>query len=321
MYSGLGTVAFPGPVDGASSYRVVGTCTSAASDGYQSELWVPLYAPACGTSLDMVALAHDPGGALLAYATALGVPVTGTPPDETASATLGAWQNDIGTVAIDATNAPAGSRSLSASLELRRGGRPFWDWSPAHPSVAIAPGGSASLARGYPAGFAGRLRTTLSYGPPDGPEDGRAWIVEADATLASRSIDLSAALPPRLSLATLSYGGGTPEASWKQLGADPALDAVLLLYRWTVGTDYYFWQVIAPPGTTSFAYPALPAELAVFESDASAGSPYLTISAYDASETVGYAAFKRMSLILDGVLRPPESAVLRGTDTHTVIAP
>lgn len=315
--SGTGTVTFAGAVEGASSYRVDAACTAAfADDGFVPSL--PVALSGCGASLDAVALARAPGGALLAYATAFDVPITGTEPSQTATVALGDWQTDFGTLVVDATNAPAGSEFLAAALAPRRGARVFFQSGSAAAAV-IASGGSASLALTHPTTFAtsAQVRANLWYAS-DGVSDGSAGIVlPAEPLSGPIAIDLSADLPPRLSAAELVATGGTFVASWRQAAADPGLDGVVVSTGWLATNGEHSWHFVAPPGTTSLALPPLPAELAAYAPDAESGSAHLQLVAYDDLETQGYAAFKATRLgLLRGLGSNPDLAI-RYTSTAT----
>lgn len=313
--TGFGAVSFPGPVDGASSYRVDASCTAAfADEGYVSPLAMPVVSPACGASFDTVAIARAPGGALLAYATALGVPITGEAPSQSATVTLGPWQTEFGALDLDVTSVPAGGTFVYATLSPRRNGRTFFQ-SGSGDAADVETLGSASLALWYPPALAtsARLFATVEYGPY--PHDGTGWVVEADAPLAPRSLDLATILPPRLSGAALVAGeGGALVASWQQAAPDPSLDAIVVSTSWTGDDGEHLWTAVAAPAT-SFVFPALPPELSAFAPSAVAPPAGFGVTAYDVAGTDGYAAFKATRL---GVLYDEpetESWSLRGTAT------
>jgi hypothetical protein len=312
----------PGPVDGASRYLVDASCSAAFADaGYVETLSLSL--TGCTSSIDALALARNADGTFAAYAAALDVFVGGTTSVDPARVTLGPWQTQFGTLALELTNAPPGSRSVTALLDPRRDGRLFWRaetgaWS------AIAQGGSTSVSLAYPQAFAtsGRLEVDVSFGPSwDDPDAGTGWIIDGDAALASRSFDLSAAIPPRLSGAKLTTSGGALVASWQQAGVDAGLDGVILGTAWISANGVYVdhvWRIVAPPGTTSFTFPPLPVELAAFAPGSGAWPTYFSVTAYDGSETHGYAAFRSTRLgLLDAPfpIREIPDSVLRGSST------
>lgn len=311
-FTGIGDVTFSDAVEGASSYRVDAACTGVfADEGYVASL--PIWLAGCGASLDAVALARAPGGVLLAFATAVDVPITGTAPSQTASVALGAWRTDFGTLTVDATNAPAGSEFLYTTLAPRRAGRVF-SQSGSGAAAAVTAGGSASLALTYPGSFAASARVAaLLYFDTSGVSDGTAGIVLRAAPLpGSVTIDLSADLPPRLTGAAIVETDGTFATSWRQAAADPGLDGTILRTQWSAANGEHLWRVVVPPGTTSFALPPLPAELAAHAPIAGAGPATLDVTAYDDPEAHGYAAFKATRLgLLDGF--PPDDLALRTT--------
>ncbi len=314
----------PGPVDGSSRYLVDASCSAAFADaGYVETLslrvtdWSP--------TVDLLALARNADGAFVAYAEALDVGIDNSTPLDPARVTLGAWQTEFGTLALDLTNAPPGTRSVNAFLDPRRAGRLFWR-SGTGVYSAIEQGGSTSVSLSYPQAFAtsGRLEVDASFGPSwDDPDAGTGWIIEGDAALSSRSIDLSAEIPPRLLGAEITTSGGALVASWQQAGADAGLDGLILDTSWiSANGDYvdHFWRIVAPPGTTSFTFPPLPVELAVFAPGPGAGPTGFNVTAYDGSETHGYAAFRATRLgLLDAPVPFHEipDSVLRGTSTSS----
>jgi hypothetical protein len=317
--TGAATVTFSSPVDGASSYRVDAACSSAAADaGYVDALSMQLY-DSCGSAVDALALARAPGGALLAYAMATDVAVTGTSPDRTANVALGPWRTDFATLAIYATNAPASSQLFSWALEPKRLGRTFFGAANATDG-GLSAGGSTSLTLTYAPGFftSARMTETISFFSPLAIQaDGASWVVEPDVVLATHAVDLSAALLPRLFGATWSSADGSFVASWQQEGPAPGVDGQVLSTDWSAQNGPHTWSVVVPPGTRSFAFPPLPPELAAFAPDSGAGPTGFRVIAYDDAGTVGYAAFKARRL---GLLTDPSSGfdlALRGTETWT----
>ncbi len=316
------TVRLPGPLDGVSRYVVDASCAGAFADaGYVDSF--SLLLTGCTPTTDFLALARGPDGAFAAYASAVDVWVGAPDVIDPRTVTLGPWRTDFGALAVDVTNAPEGSRDVNAFLDPRHAGRLFWRGGTGAWSV-LPPGGSASLGLRYPQAFAtsGRLEVDVGFGESsDAPDAGTGWVIQSDLPLAPRTIDLSTAIPPRLSGASLSTAGGALVASWRQAGADPALDGVILGTSWRSGVGEHDWTVVLPPGTTSFAFPALPPELAAMAPGEGAGPTSFSVGAYDVAELHGYAEFRPWRAgLLDApgpVLELPGVSALRGTWTRT----
>jgi hypothetical protein len=316
--TGTATVAFAGPVAGASSYRVDAACTAAIDPAtYVDSVSMQLLG-ACGTSLDVLAIARAPGGALLAYAMATDVVVGGTAPDQTASAPLGAWRTDFAQWPLGFTNAPVGSRFLHAALEPKRAGRRFFQ-SGTGDASAIAPGETAWLAPTLPAGFGTsvRLLVTVEYGA-----DSLAWFQEPDL-LSAQSFDLSARVLPELYGAALSVAGGSYVASWKLDGSRPAggIDAAVLETGWSAANGRHTWRIVGPPTATSVALPPLPVELADFAPTDLDHPGDFGVALYDVADTATYAEFRATHLDLPYATPQVADLSLRGTFTRSGAAP
>lgn len=315
--TGAADVTFSSAVQGASSYRVDAACTSAfADDGYVESLSMTL--AGCGASLDAVAIARAPGGALLAYATAVDAPITGTAPAQAASVALGAWRTDFGTLAVEVTNAPAGSQFLVASLVPRRGGRLF-STSTSGDGSALAAGESAALALTYPKDFAtsARLEALVQYGSSGVVDGGAAVVLPATALGDLVALDLTTSLPPRLSGAALTETDGKLVASWQQAAPDAGLDATVLTTWWAAENGDHAWRIVVPPGKTSLTLPALPPALSDYAPKAAAAPAELQVVAYDDADTRGYGAFKATRLGLLSELPSNADLALRRTSTWT----
>lgn len=162
-----------------------------------------------------------------------------------------------------------------------------------------------------------RLRTTVSFGPAGAPDAGEAWVVERGLPLAARTVDLAAALPPRLSSLSLARADGRLVASWSKAGADPALDGAILSIRW-LASGARSWAVVLPPGTTSFAFPRLPPALAEF-APAPQVQPAVSVSAYGFEETRGWDEFRTTAPVvwLGGLLVVLDLSMDRGAWTSS----
>lgn len=318
--SGTATAALPGAVAGASSYTVDAGCTGAASETAAPALLLPLVQPACGAAFDALATASS-GGATLAYATALAVPVEGSPPSEAAAASFGAWRTDLGTLDVDVANAPTDGASVYAILTPRRNGRPFALSGSSALAMLPATDGAFPLRFSFPPAFFDSAHVLVRVEFPSGVDldsAGTALYAEAQAPLTSRALDLARVLPPRVYGAAASLENGALRVSWQRSGADPALDAVIVTASWLRDDGEERWYVVAPPGTTSFTFPALPSEVTELGPDGGTQPDSITVTTYDVEGTAGYAEFRAAHL--DFVYRLPENEgfTLRAASTFTV---
>ena len=283
--AGTATVVLPA-CSGTSRYRVdLGCGSSEWTTSVADPLPAPIYEPACGTTVDVLATALDPNGVPSAYAAALGVPVS----RGSASATVGTWE-PAATTSLALTNAPPGTVDVRVVLEPRRNGVLFTS-SVAGAYAPLAGGGSTTQTFVYPAAFATSARRTVTVDfSTDRPVQSSGQLVD-EVSYAPATLDLSASLPPRLSNLRVTSVAGSLTAAWEEAASDTSLDAITLSVSWSGFEGDYTWSVLMPPGATSFAFPLLPAELA--GSLPPDGAIFGIVTTLDLADTDSYRAFRR----------------------------
>lgn len=114
---------------------------------------------------------------------------------------------------------------------------------------------------------------------------------------------------PRVSMATTVEGTepGRPVLKWKRDGDASSADALVLQLAWPE-TKEHVWTVLAPPTVESFAFPALPDELAGWRPGAGPKRP--AVALVEVSELAGYADVKKKWIQMLGEL-PEENGSLR----------
>lgn len=310
---GSAAVTYPGTFAGADQYAVTLGCT-ASGWAYAPDPVDVQISSTCDSSVDAIAIAISASSGMIAWSSATGVPVLGPPPSRTATVTLGAWRSDLGSMPVTLTNPPATATSASAYLSPRRNARRYTLASTAAGAPLSPPSGetiSLPYARDFWTSARLEVAASFSYG------DDVARYLENEAPLAPRTLDLSTALPPRLSGLTLVESEAGRAAGWSRAGSDAGLDATVLWVQWVDTDDRHRWQVLMPPGRSAFTFPELPVSLAAFLPDAGT-SPSYGLADYDISTSSSYREFRASAL---GLLYDlPEAGVwtLRTSSTHSV---
>lgn len=316
------TITLPGDYSGAIGYRLDIGCNVLSVYAQLADIpvTIPVRSP-CGSTISVLATAFDNRGDI-AFSTLADVTLSGTSPALTASIALPAWRTDFGSLAFTVYGVPAGEYFRDGTLQLRRNGvrfvesRPVGTTAPAQPTTLTLP-----FAQGL--GNSARFRTYITHYSAypsgwglDGWED---WITNDIDPYTPLSLDL-ASLPPRLSAPFMSGVPGALAASWTSAGTDSSLDAQFLGLVWT-DTSWYQWDVMLPPGLTSFAFPHLPDDLSAWLPPAGI-EPTASIEAVDVSTVAGYAAFKsRYSTSFPRALPEEGAYIVRSSTGHTPVFP
>jgi hypothetical protein len=281
-----GTVLYPGACAGASQYSVDIGCTWSTPASNTGPVSLSILEPTCGSTVDVLGVAWNgwPGGVATAYATAYAVPVSAG----SASADLGPWQ-PAGSTSITVTNLPADVSGILVTLDAKRNGVLF-DRTGSHASVTVTgPTPSITLPLPYPVDFATSARRWIRGLFPGGTLD-TVELIANDASYAPATVDLST-LPQRLSSLQVASTGGRVLATWDQAGIDSGLVGTVLV-AWWIGSDgMRYWETLLPPGATSFSFPRLPEDLAVFEPDGIASRAF--VRTWGASDVASYTELKR----------------------------
>ena len=313
------TITLPGDYSGAIGYRLdIGCNVLGVAQPADIPVTIPVRSP-CGSTISVLATAFDSRGDI-AFSTLADVTLSGTSPALTGSIALPAWRTDFGSLAFTVSGVPAGGYFRDGTLQLRRNGvrfvesRPVGTTAPLQPTTLTLP-----FAQGL--GNSARLRTYITHYSAypsgwgvDGWED---WITNDIDPYTPLSLDL-ASLPPRLSAPFMSGLPGALAASWTSAGTDPSLDAQFLGVVWT-DASWYQWDVMLPPGLTSFAFPHLPDDLSAWLPPAGI-EPTASIEAVDVSTVAGYAAFKsRYSTSFPQALPEEGAYIVRSSTGHTPV--
>jgi hypothetical protein len=266
----------------------------------------------CGSSLDAIGIAHSASTGLVGWATATAVPITGTPPDMTASVNLGSWRTDLGTLEVTLSNPPASAVGVAGYLVPRRGEK-LWYGATVGKGGSVAPPASVSIPFARDFWSSGRLELTLWHG-----YDTTTFIANQSA-LADRAVDLATAMPPRLSGLTLTETATGYEASWTRSAADAGLDGTVLVAAWVDGTGIHRWRVALPPCCTRFAFPELPAALAAWLPAPATPLDSVLVNAHDLSTVSSYRSFRNEHLLfVEEAIPEAGDWTLRSSQTITV---
>lgn len=312
---GSASVTYPGALEGADQYSVILGCNSSDWQYTPDPQTVQLISW-CGDAVDAVGIASSAADGTIGWATALGVPVTGTAPDRSATIALGAWRTALAALRLTLDDPPADAAGVYASLTPRRNGFLWYSTANAQ-SQTLAPPASASVAIPFAGDLftSGRLEVRLDYAWSGSGLDA-GLLLSNETSLADRAIDLAAEFLPRVSAMTLVEGATGWEASWTVAARDPRIDATFLGVTWGEISEQRRWSVLLPPGRTRFRFPALPDALAEFLP--LEASPVLGkgVTDWDLSTVPSYREFRASQLaFLLGSLPEQGDWTLRSSST------
>ena len=289
---GWASVTLPGMLAGTDQYAVEMGCTGSTWAYTPDPVSPPIFST-CGTALDAIGIAHSSADGIVGWATATGVPITGTAPDQTAAVSLGAWRTDLGTMALALDRPPASATFVYVALSPRRGGM-LWGSAGAGSAAVLEPPTPTSLSLRFARDFWSSARLAIRVAHDSGPDEGVLMVNESP--LADRAVDLATAIPPRLSGLTVTEAASGYAASWTRAGADAGLDGTILLAYWFDAGGDHRWRVVLPPDRTAFDFPPLPAELAAFLPEVGTPLQAVSVTSYDVSSARSYGDFRSQDL-------------------------
>lgn len=282
---GTARVRFPSAYPGAVAYTA--SLGVGATEAVDPTAPVPLPVLARflvgGEKFAALGQALDASGAPLAYAFAWVPWDAAAKPGAEVDARLGAWSRDFRTFEIALVNAPPGARAAEVRFAILAHEDDRFETRPAR--VDLSGGrGEATFHAPRPLGAEALSRVELAFGGSD-----EAILVRREEVAAARAeIDLSAALLPRVSSATVAPTplAARPLVAWKVAGDAGGADALVARVAWPA-TREHVWTIVAPPGTTRLRLPALPDALAAWRPDGRA-----TTVAAALVDTSSYAGFE-----------------------------
>jgi hypothetical protein len=293
---GAYSVTFTGGavIANASNFFVqAGNGCFGGTDAVDGTANVPLFSDCIGPNDSVLATASN-GGPVLGFGFAKNVPA----PIAAATVPVGPLAfTASGTTNVKATNLPsAAGVSSGATLSAISGGQGFGL------SYYTGTVGGAGLDFATPTGFADAYQTavkatdvSINYAETALVRR-EATTAPASATLAA--FDFSTALPFITNVTASQAVPARPDITMTSANAAALAtsDAAVVKISWFASLDTSgSWTVMVPPSTTSFKFPALPADATAFEPLA-AGFAVETVTFFDASQLPNYGAAKLLPI-------------------------
>lgn len=269
-------VAFDSDFAGTDSYEVdAGECEGYAYGGETTaDLEIYDLCVNGANTYDVLVTATDINNEPIAYALLEDVAVAAS------TANMPAWSTAFATQDVTISNAPDGSELyLIGSLEEEGG---FYELISPFGGTPIT-GGAASGQLKMPGGFGTGLQRILFVA--DGSFSSVSLRVDREGTIGTtKAYDFATDFLPPLQDVQLT-GTVRPELSWS--GTPSGMDYRTLGAEWDDGSNYYYWDVTAPPSTSgSFTFPELPAGVLPDQAPDSSNVYHLDLSWADGYDDV-----------------------------------